>query len=111
MDWINLQDEAQLADIIKQSETKPQLIFKHSTRCATSSMVKNRMERSTFFPEINFYLLNLIEHRNLSLQIAELFAIHHESPQVLLIFKGQCIYDESHTAINMPEIVEIVSTH
>ncbi|MBX4298775.1 thioredoxin family protein, partial [Mycobacterium tuberculosis] len=30
----------------------------------------------------------------------------HESPQVLLIRNGECVYDESHMAINIDEINE-----
>jgi bacillithiol system protein YtxJ len=30
--------------------------------------------------------------------------VRHESPQVLIIKKGECVYDESHSAIRMDEI-------
>ncbi len=33
-------------------------------------------------------------------------AFIHESPQVLLIRNGACVYDESHNGISMEEIVE-----
>ena len=39
-------------------------------------------------------------------KIAESFSVYHESPQVLVIRNGECIYDESHSAINMDEIAE-----
>lgn len=35
-----------------------------------------------------------------------MFEVHHESPQVLLIKNGECVYDESHSGIDMTEIVE-----
>ncbi|HNF29264.1 MAG TPA: DUF2847 family protein [Chitinophagaceae bacterium] len=31
----------------------------------------------------------------------------HESPQILVIKNGICIYNESHTAINMEDIIAI----
>jgi bacillithiol system protein YtxJ len=108
MDWIELKEEVQLAEIIQQSKNKPQVIFKHSTRCSISSMAKSRLERATSFPDINYYLLDLIQHRNISQKIAEDFHVHHESPQILLIKDGNCVYDESHSGINMDEIVELV---
>ncbi|MGZ5221238.1 MAG: monothiol bacilliredoxin BrxC family protein, partial [Chitinophagaceae bacterium] len=46
MNWIPLKDEAGLEIIKMKSADQPQLIFKHSTRCGTSSMIKNRLEKS-----------------------------------------------------------------
>ncbi len=37
-----------------------------------------------------------------------MFSVEHESPQILLIKNGECVYDESHNAISMDEIVEAV---
>jgi bacillithiol system protein YtxJ len=106
MNWILLTTEAQLQQIIERSAARPQVIFKHSTRCAVSSMAKNRLERKTLPAGIDFYYLDLIVHRSLSLKVAEVFKVDHESPQVLLIKDGHCVYSESHTGISMEEIVE-----
>ena len=106
MNWIELKDEEQLDIIKKLSTDKPQLIFKHSTRCAVSSMAKSRLERSETPAGIDFYLLDLIQHRNISNKIAEEFAVYHESPQALLIKNGECVFDESHSGISMEDIVE-----
>ena len=106
MNWIEITNESQLSDVKELSKAKPQLIFKHSTRCATSSMAKSRLERGTAPGGIDFYYLDLIKHRNISQKIAAEFDVSHESPQVLLIKSGECIYDESHSGISMDEIVE-----
>ncbi len=106
MNWIELKDESQLEDIVKESEQSPIVIFKHSTRCSISSMAKGRLERSAQPEGIRFYYLDLIAHRNISNHIAEKFHVHHESPQVLLIKNGDCVYDESHNGITMDEITE-----
>jgi len=105
MNWIEITDEAQLAKVKDLSKTKPQLIFKHSTRCSISSMAKNRLEKGTAPENVDFYYLDLIKHRNLSQKVAEIFDVSHESPQILLIKNGECIYDESHSGITMDEIV------
>jgi bacillithiol system protein YtxJ len=109
MAWIPLQSAEQLNQIIEQSAQKPQLIFKHSTRCSISSMALGRLERAGLAAHVDWYLLDLIAHRNLSAQIAETFDVWHESPQVLLIQHGECRFDESHMGINMAEILEQVS--
>jgi bacillithiol system protein YtxJ len=109
MNWIPLSDESQLNDIVANSKTVPQVIFKHSTRCSISSMAKNRLDRKEAPSGINFYLLDLIRYRNISNRIAKDFEVRHESPQVLVIENGKCVYNESHSGISFDEI-EAVTT-
>jgi len=106
MNWIEITNESQLGDVKNLSRTKPQLIIKHSTRCSISSMAKHRLEKGIAPDKIDFYYLDLIKHRNISQKVAEEFDVSHESPQVLLIKNGECIYDESHSGITMDDIVE-----
>ncbi len=106
MNWIPLTEEKMLAEINEQSKVQPQLIFKHSTRCSISSMSLSRLERSKQPDGISFYLLDLLKHRNISNKIADDFSVHHQSPQVLLIKNGECVYEESHSAIDMEDIIE-----
>lgn len=106
MNWININEEEQLEKLKVLSSDRPQLIFKHSTRCSISSMAKNRLEKVEMPLGIDFYYLDLIQHRNISQKIAQDFSVSHESPQVLLIKNGECVYDESHSGISMEEIVE-----
>ena len=109
MNWIDLNQVQQLADIKKLSKTRPQIIFKHSTRCAVSSMAKTRLERNEQPQTADFYFLDLIKYRSLSNKIAEDFAVTHESPQVLLIKSTECVYEESHGGIQMDDIVEQIA--
>lgn len=106
MNWIPLTSEEQIVSIKNASFSRPQVIFKHSTRCSTSSMVLNRLDRSDAPAAIDFYFLDLLSYRSVSSHIAELFSVHHESPQVLVIKNGECIYDESHMAISIDDITE-----
>lgn len=106
MNWIQLTSEKQLQEIKDNSQTKPQVIFKHSIRCSISSMALNRLERTYTEMNADFYLLDLITYRGISKKIAEEFKVYHESPQILVIIHGECIYDESHSSINMDEIQE-----
>lgn len=106
VNWIPLISEAQLEEIKVKSYTNPQVIFKHSTRCSISSVAKSRLDQSEGPNSIDFYYLDLLQYRNVSNKVAEVFAVHHESPQVILIKNGECTYDESHMSIRMNEIVE-----
>lgn len=102
--WIPLESSEQLDEIISQSNTAEVLIFKHSTRCSISSMAKSRIEREWQDSEVSLYLLDLITFRAISNDVADRFGVEHQSPQVLLIDKGESRYDASHTAISWSSI-------
>lgn len=104
--WINITSTQQLDQIINDSATLPQVIFKHSTRCSISNMAKARLERAEAPADIPFYYLDLLQNRALSQEIAHYFKVQHESPQILLIKSGQCSYNASHNGVNMEELME-----
>ncbi len=104
MDWKILNNAGQLDEIVKASFERPQVIFKHSTRCSISSVAKNRLEKSGTPENMDFYYLDLINYREISNAVADTFKVYHESPQVLVIKDGECVYDESHMSISMDEI-------
>jgi bacillithiol system protein YtxJ len=106
MNWINLSTEEQIEQIKKASFEKPQVIFKHSTTCSISRMSKSRLDREEASEGIDFHYLDLLTYRPISNLVADVFEVHHESPQVLLIKNGECVYDESHNGITMDEILE-----
>ena len=107
MKWIELKSAEQLDEIKKESESAPVLIFKHSTRCSTSRMSLDRLERSWKELEVKgvrAYFLDLLNHRSLSNLIADVFNVEHESPQVILIVKGRSVLDLSHFEIDSRQI-------
>ena len=71
-------------------------------------MILTRLERSQAPESIDCYILDLIRHRDISNKIAQEYDVYHESPQVLLIKNGECVYDESHYGITMDAVVEQV---
>jgi bacillithiol system protein YtxJ len=112
MTWKFLTEISQLEAIHQASENKDILIFKHSTTCSISHMAKMRLEDKwdeNIIPEV-FYL-DVKKDRNISDKIAESFGVHHESPQVLIIREGECIYDASHFDISVEEIKETLDYH
>lgn len=106
MNWNELQTARQLGEIIDFSHQRPQVIFKHSTRCNISSIAWSRLKKAEKMDGADLYYLDLLSHRPLSGQIAETLKVEHESPQVLLIKKGACVYDESHLGITADELQE-----
>ncbi|PSL02942.1 bacillithiol system redox-active protein YtxJ [Cecembia rubra] len=108
MEWIKLEDAAQLQELKKRSEERPVLIFKHSTRCSISSMALERLRRNwkiEDFDKVTPYYLDLINYRDISNLIAREFEVFHQSPQVILVKDGKAFYDTSHMGISYPDIM------
>ncbi len=108
MNWNKITSSEDIVRLKSESDNQAVLIFKHSTRCSISSTALSRLERSWSTNNITPYFLDLINHRDLSNQIASEFNVMHESPQILLIQKGKCIYNNSHLGIRFEDIVSHV---
>lgn len=107
MNWNTLDNTDTIEEIKESSALQPILIFKHSTRCSISSMALNRLERdwkSEDMKRMKAFFLDLIKNREVSNAVATAFSIPHQSPQVLIIKDGKCIYDNSHMGISYREI-------
>ncbi|MGE0561024.1 MAG: bacillithiol system redox-active protein YtxJ [Flavobacteriales bacterium] len=109
MNWLTIESLADLNKAVEGSSMegiKAVLIFKHSTRCSISSTAKFRLESKwENSPEIPAYYLDLIKYRDISNQIASDFLIHHESPQVIVLKNGKCVYHASHLSISVNDIL------
>ncbi len=108
MNWHPINSIDQLEHIKSASYITPQVIFKHSTTCSISRMALDRFERATTPEKVDFHYLDLMNYRAISTEIASFFQVHHESPQVILIKNGECIYDESHYGIMMDELISFL---
>ncbi|RZS92579.1 bacillithiol system redox-active protein YtxJ [Aquimarina brevivitae] len=107
--WKSLTTMEQLDTIEKESKTRPQVIFKHSTRCGISRMALNGFERGFGYQDnqVDLYFLDLLNYRDLSQEIASRFQVWHESPQMIIIKNGETVAHQSHSAIN----AELINPH
>ena len=100
-----------LDDALGIAADQPILLFKHSTRCPISAAALKRTEawltQQAAAPP--FYLIKVIESRGLSQEIARRFAVEHQSPQALLIYRGAVRWHASHGAIQAAALDEAVS--
>lgn len=115
MKWLPLTDISQLHALINTSEQSANgstvLIFKHSTRCSISSMALSRLESKWENNQnVQTYFLDLLRFRDVSNEIANIFSVEHQSPQVLIIKNGTCIYHNSHNGISYNAIKEVITT-
>jgi len=109
MNWVNLTSVEQLEEIKNASGYS--LIFKHSTRCSISLMAKKNFEFDweVIPSDTKLFFLDLISYRDISNQVAEVFQVRHESPQILLIKDGECILEASHSDISAEEVAEVIA--
>lgn len=99
MNWIHLERIEALEDIKALSNEKEVIIFKHSTRCFISKMVKTKFEKKAILAEndgVVYYYLDLIKYRAISNEIATAFNVAHQSPQVIVFKDGKAIKNASH---------------
>jgi bacillithiol system protein YtxJ len=103
MQWIPLQSIEEFQNLLLKDTTLA--VFKHSNRCSISTMVKNRVEREWSL-DIPVYLVDVLNHRDVSNYISETTSIQHESPQLLCFKNKNLLYNASHNNIIISEIIE-----
>lgn len=106
INWIPLDNLEQLQEILKSDQTYA--IFKHSTTCGISAMAKRNLERmaNTVTQSYSVYYLDLLANRDLSNQIAQIWGIAHQSPQLLILKGKSTLFDASHGDIDFDDIVK-----
>ena len=108
--WIALENNEQLEGLVKASQSKLQLIFKHSTRCGISRMVMRQFEKDYPFSEAaaDLHYLDVLKHREVSNLVANTFEVRHESPQLIIIERGAVKVSASHGGVNNLNISDLV---
>ena len=110
LSWTPLVSVEDIDTIKEISKNQSVLIFKHSTGCGISRMVIKQFE-SLFNEEnkqLKVYYLDLLNFREVSSKLSEVFQVIHQSPQLLVIKNGISVYDESHyeiTKVNLSKYI------
>ena len=109
-EWIPLTSETEVDLAIEKSMEQPVLLFKHSIRCSISSMALSRFENQ-WDTSLNCacYFLDLISYRSVSNYITDRTSVIHQSPQCIVIWKGNVIYQASHNGIDTTEIEQLLN--
>ena len=110
LSWTPLISVDEINTIKEISKNHSILIFKHSTSCGISRMVMKQFE-SLFNEEnkhLKVYYLDLLNFREVSSKLSEVFQVIHQSPQLLVVKNGISVYDESHyeiTKVNLSKYI------
>ena len=101
-DYRTLQSAADFEDLLEGSRQGRLAILKHSTTCPLSSLAKNRLDRAIDDGSLDIpvYYLDLLRYRSVSTLIAERLGVRHESPQLIVVDRGEVVYHTSHLAID-----------
>lgn len=105
---IPLATEEQLAEICNLNKPRPNgvLLFKHSPRCVISKMALRELINDWHYntEEIEIFLVDVINQRKLSMQIADIYGVRHESPQLLHIKENECVGNASHGSVSIQTV-------
>ena len=104
--WINLTQIEQVDGAIEDSIERAVVFFKHSTRCIVSRHALLQFEKEWRFDSdtIDFYLLDLLNHRDVSNYISQITSVYHQSPQILVIQNKEVVYTTSHENISAENV-------
>jgi bacillithiol system protein YtxJ len=110
MDWQKLSVEEDVEHLISASSEKPQILYKHSTRCATSYFALKNIEMLSPLEkqQADFYMVDVIGQRPLSMYIADMLGIRHESPQLFVFKNGEVSWHGSHNQIQTDVIRTLI---
>jgi bacillithiol system protein YtxJ len=104
MKWISIVSEEEVRGI--SASPQPAIIYKHSPRCMTSLMAYRQLKMDVNAAQdvdLPIYMVDVISNRRESQAIAETFQTRHESPQILVVKGGECLYNASHEDISLKE--------
>lgn len=104
--WKSMTKTEDITEALENSYQQKVVVFKHSTRCFISKTVLRHFEKECkeATPPYQFYFLDLIAHRDLSNQIAQDWAVVHQSPQIIVLENGQVTHNASHNNISLSAI-------
>jgi len=107
---IAIESKVHLEALIADSFKRPQLIFKHSTRCSISRFVLADFTAHFTYSSDEFvaHYLDLLNYREISNEIADHFEVVHQSPQLLVVKNGKVVAHASHEGINELQLSEFI---
>jgi bacillithiol system protein YtxJ len=102
--FVRITDTKSFEELTERSRERPVVIFKHSLTCPISSAAYEQMEK--FQGEVALVEVQLA--RALSAEIENRFGVAHESPQVIVLSKGQVTWNGSHFKITTEAVAAAV---
>ena len=102
--FVKIDDTKSFEQLAERSKKQPVVIFKHSLTCPISAAAYEQMAR--FSGEVS--LIEVQRARELSREVAMRLGVAHESPQVLVLYHGQVVWNASHFSVTAKAVSEAV---
>lgn len=94
-----------VAAAVAESWHRPVLLFKHSATCGVSAMAHEELTAMAADPAAPpIYLIDVRASRAVSNAVATRFSLRHESPQVLIVDRGQLLWSASHFGVTADRV-------
>jgi bacillithiol system protein YtxJ len=93
----------ELDHLLRESEERPVMLFKHSTTCSVSSMALDTWREFVGRQDsgrARYALLEVQNSRELSNEVARVTGVRHESPQALVLRHRRAVWSASHWNIS-----------
>ena len=104
--FVKITDTRSLDEIAARSKEQPVVLFKHSLTCPISAAAYDEM--SAFDGEVN--LIEVQRNRELSREIENRLGVVHESPQIIVLWRGQVVWNASHFRITAAAVAQALKT-
>jgi bacillithiol system protein YtxJ len=100
--FIPVSDEAILNELIARSYDEPVVIFKHSVTCPISAAAYEEMLQ--LGREVALIVVQ--SARDVSRQIEARTGVRHETPQTIILRKGQAVWSASHWDVTADRVAD-----
>ena len=104
--FLKLADKETLNRLLRDSENRPIVVFKHSNTCGISSAAYREMEK---LDDVN--LLEVQSARELSNEVESITGVEHESPQVIVLKNGKAVWNASHYGVKAGAMADAVEAN
>ena len=105
--WQRVASEEDVEQILSASNSRSQIVFKHSSSCGVSFFAKRNLDTPEILEnnDIDLHLIDVIRERSTSLSFAEKVGIRHESPQIFVLKNGEVQWHGSHASVNAKNVL------
>lgn len=106
MNYTEITTIEQWQEVLQSSNDGAVVVLKHSTTCPISAAAYREF---TATDVQNTYLVKVIEHRDVSNEIADALQVKHASPQVIVVKDKQATWQATHYDVTAKAIQEALA--
>ena len=106
-----IEREDQIGALLKESRTRPVVIFKFSQTCGTSAYAADELRGYLAGKpaDARFAVVTVQTHRGISNAIAARLGVRHETPQILVVRDGQVAWHGSHFRVTADALAQALT--